>query len=204
MTCDWRHLARLPPHGFFAPGRTRELIRLLTLRSQSFGYCPRAKRSRSSTRAGVVGHLFETAHKAIAPTWQSGAYIRSCELSSVVECAHRNIARKTKGWLEHEIGHAAETRPARSQFRRCMQSPECCQKRRQFRHYFEATSSAGGRSVGAWPTVLPPLAGFAKKKLRRNATHGPFSLCSVACVLLQQRCNAVAEHPFTAAQGSGK
>jgi hypothetical protein len=28
-----------------------------------------------------------------------------------------------------------------------------------------------------------------------------FSLCSVACVLLQQRCNTVAEHPFTAAQG---
>src|SRR6516165_4163025 len=42
----------------------------------------------------------------------TGAYIRSCELSSVVERAHSNVARKTKGWLEHEIHHAAETREA--------------------------------------------------------------------------------------------
>src|SRR5215831_3874199 len=60
------------------------------------------------TRAGVVGDLFETAHNAIAPVWQPGAYIRSCELSSVVERTHSNLARKTKGWLEHEIHHAAE------------------------------------------------------------------------------------------------
>ena len=76
---------------------------LTFLGQQSFGYCPRAKRSRSNTRAGVVGYLFETAYKAIAPVWQPGAYIRSCELSSVVERAHCNVARKTKGWLEHEI-----------------------------------------------------------------------------------------------------
>src|SRR6516225_11489147 len=44
----------------------------------------------------------------------TGAYIRSCELSSVVERAHSNVARKTKGWLEHEIHHAAETREAYS------------------------------------------------------------------------------------------
>ena len=42
----------------------------------------------------------------------TGAYIRSCELSGVVERAHSNVARKTKGWLEHEIHHAAETREA--------------------------------------------------------------------------------------------
>ena len=81
---------------------------LTFLGQQSFGYCPRAKRSRSNTRAGVVGYLFETAYKAIAPMWQPGAYIRSCELSSVVERTHSNVARKTKGWLEHEIHHAAE------------------------------------------------------------------------------------------------
>src|SRR6516162_4707944 len=79
---------------------------------QSFGYCPRAKRSRGNTRAGLVGYLFETVHNAIAPVWHPGAYIRSCELSSVVERAHSNVARKTKGWLEHEIHHAAETREA--------------------------------------------------------------------------------------------
>jgi hypothetical protein len=80
------------------------------LSQQSFGYCPRAKRSRSATRAGRVGYLFETAHNAIAPIWQPGADIRSGELGSVVEGAHGNVARKTKGWLEHEIRHAAETR----------------------------------------------------------------------------------------------
>jgi hypothetical protein len=58
-------------------------------------------------RAGVVGYLIETAHKAITPMWQPGAYICSCELRSVVEGAHSNLARKTKGWLEHEMRHAA-------------------------------------------------------------------------------------------------
>jgi len=93
-------------------GLDRRHLSLTFLSQQSFGYCPRAKRLRSNTRAGVVGDLFETAHNAIAPMWQPGAYIRSCELSSVVERAHSNVARKTKGWLEHEIHHAAETREA--------------------------------------------------------------------------------------------
>jgi hypothetical protein len=84
---------------------------LLTfLSQQAFGYCPRAKRSRSDTRAGFLGYLFETTHHAIASLWQPGAYIRSCELSSVVERAQSNIARKTQWWLEHEIRHAAKTR----------------------------------------------------------------------------------------------
>jgi hypothetical protein len=39
----------------------------LFLSQQSFGYCPRAKRSRSATRAGLAGYLFETAHNAFAP-----------------------------------------------------------------------------------------------------------------------------------------
>jgi hypothetical protein len=81
---------------------------LTFLSQQSFGYRPRAKRSRSNTRAGLVGYLFETAHKAMAPMWQAGTYIRSCELSSVVERAHSDVARKTKGWLVHEIRHPAE------------------------------------------------------------------------------------------------
>src|SRR5262249_55871590 len=76
----------------------RRLLSLTFLSQQSFGYCPCAKRSHSNTRAGVVRDLFETAHKAIAPMWQPGAYIRSCELSSVVERTDSNLARKTKGW----------------------------------------------------------------------------------------------------------
>src|SRR6516164_8630219 len=73
----------------------RRLLSLTFLSQQSFGYCPRAKRSRGNTRAGLVGYLFETVHNAIAPVWQPGAYLRSCELSSVVERAHSNVARKT-------------------------------------------------------------------------------------------------------------
>jgi len=57
-------------------------------------------------RAGLVGHLFETAHNTIAPMRQPGTYKRSCKLRSVVEGAHNNVARKTKGWIEHEIRHA--------------------------------------------------------------------------------------------------
>jgi len=43
---------------------------------------------------------------------QPAAYIRSGELGSVVEGAEGNVVRKAKGWLEHEIRHAAETREA--------------------------------------------------------------------------------------------
>ena len=87
----------------------RRLLSLTFLSQQSFGYCPHAKRSRSNTRAGLVGYLFEMVHNAIAPVWQPGALV---ELSSVVERAHSNVAHKTKGWLEHEIHHAAETTEA--------------------------------------------------------------------------------------------
>jgi hypothetical protein len=79
---------------------------------QSFGYCPRAKCSFSNARASVVGYLFEPAHKAVASMWQPWPYICSCELGSVVEGAHSNVARKAKRWIEHEIRHAAETREA--------------------------------------------------------------------------------------------
>jgi hypothetical protein len=47
----------------------RWLLSLTFLSQQSFGYCPRAKRSRSNTRAGLVGYLFEMAHNAcVEPT----------------------------------------------------------------------------------------------------------------------------------------
>jgi hypothetical protein len=76
---------------------------LTFLSHQSLRYCPRTKRSRSNTRAGLVGYLFEAAHKMIAPMGQPGTYIRPGELSSIVEGPHNNVARKTKWWLEHEI-----------------------------------------------------------------------------------------------------
>src|SRR5262245_35115160 len=104
------HVERTACESFGSGSRVSALPFVLS--QQSFGYCPRAKRSRSTTRAGLIGDLFETAHEAIAPIWQPGAYIRSGELGSVVEGAEGNVVRKTKGWLEHEIRHAAETREA--------------------------------------------------------------------------------------------
>jgi hypothetical protein len=80
----------------------RRLLSLTCLSQQSFDFCPRAKRSHSNTRAGLVGYLFETAHNAIAPVWQPGAYIRSCELSSVGERAHSNVTR-----IGHVLRHGA-------------------------------------------------------------------------------------------------
>jgi hypothetical protein len=93
------------------------LGKLTFVGQQPFGYCPRVKCARGNTRAGVVGCLFETAHQAIAPTRQAGAYIRSCEVSGIVERAHGDLARKPKGWLEYEPGHVAETPEASSRFR---------------------------------------------------------------------------------------
>src|SRR5262249_38670721 len=55
--------------GSKAMGLGRRLLSLTFLSQQSFGYCPRAKRLRSNTGAGIVGYLFETAHNAIAPMW---------------------------------------------------------------------------------------------------------------------------------------
>jgi hypothetical protein len=94
-----------PPHSFLRQEGPANPSAATFLSQQSFGYCPRAKRSRSNTHAGVVGYLFETAHNAIAPMWQPRAYIRSCELSGVVESAHSNIARKTKG-CRHKLNSA--------------------------------------------------------------------------------------------------
>jgi hypothetical protein len=80
--------------------------------------------------------------------WQPGPYIRSCELSSVIEGAHSNVARKTKGWLEHEIRHAAETREAQLQFRRRAVTRVLGKKFCQFRQYFDLAWSGRSSSVG--------------------------------------------------------
>src|SRR5262245_2695547 len=81
----------------------------------------------SSPPAGLAGHLFDNSHKTIAPARQPRPYIRSCELRSVVESAHRNIARKTKGWIKHKMRHMALTGDGQSLFRRA-RSPNVCAK----------------------------------------------------------------------------
>ncbi len=71
---------------------------LTFLSQQSFGYCPRAKRSRNNTRAGLIGYLFETVHNAIAPVWQPGL-----SGASGVSCIG--------GGMKRESPHPAYKRP---------------------------------------------------------------------------------------------
>jgi hypothetical protein len=81
----------------------------------------------SSPPAGLAGHLFDNSHKTIAPARQPRLYIRSRELRSVVESAHSNIARKTKGWIKHKIRHMALTGDGQSLLWRA-RSPNVCAK----------------------------------------------------------------------------
>ena len=91
------------------PERPFKLIKLKKApagSARTFQY-PRTKHAGGSPPAGLAGHLFDNAHNAIAPVRQPGAYIRSGKLRSVVESAHGNIARKTKGWVKRELRHTA-------------------------------------------------------------------------------------------------
>jgi len=81
----------------------------------------------SSPPAGLAGHLFDNAHKTIAPARQPRPYIRSRELRSVVESAHSKIARKTEGRIKHKMRHMALTGDGQSLFRRA-RSPNVCAK----------------------------------------------------------------------------
>jgi hypothetical protein len=131
-------------------------------RQQSFVYGPGAKCPRGNTRAGVVGYLLEAAYQAIAPLRQARANIGSCEVSGIVEGGHGNFARKPKRWLEHEFGHAAETREASSQFQPREQSP------RIFRKTFcNATGRLWGRASRR-ERVLSP---YLQRKPRRNGAE---------------------------------
>jgi hypothetical protein len=100
---------------------------LTFLGQQSLSCRPRTKHVCSSPPAGLAGHLFDNAHKTIAPARQPRPYIRSRELRSVVESAHSNIARKTKGWIKHKIRHMALTRDGQSLLWRA-RSPNVCAK----------------------------------------------------------------------------
>jgi hypothetical protein len=136
------------------PDSTPPESALSFLRQQSFVYGPGTKCPRGNTRAGVVGYLLEAAYQAIAPTRQARANIGSCEVSGIVEGAHANFARKPKRWLEHELGHAAETREASSQFQPREQSP------RIFRKTF---CNATGRLWGKVMLRARAFRSFAKK-----------------------------------------
>jgi hypothetical protein len=90
--------------------------------------------------------------------WQPGAYIRSCELGSVVERAHSNVARKAKGVANTKsvmprklARHNRSSGGARSH-------PNVRQKLCDATNWrWREGQSAPG------PSVLPPLAGFPKK-----------------------------------------
>src|SRR5262252_3994942 len=98
-----------PPHSFLRQEGPRIPSAATFLSQQSFGYCPRAKRSRSNTHAGVVGYLFETAHNAIAPMWQRGpTYVRansaaSSSVRTVTSRASRRGGLNTKSVMPWEL-----------------------------------------------------------------------------------------------------
>src|SRR5215472_3250323 len=95
--------------GSKAMGLGRRHLSLTFLSQQSFGYCPRAKRLRSNTRAGVVGYLFETVHNAIAPVWQPGpTYVRansaaSSSVRTVTSRARRRGGLNTKSIMPRKL-----------------------------------------------------------------------------------------------------
>jgi hypothetical protein len=80
---------------------------LTFLSQQSFGYGPRAKRSRSNTRAGLVGYLFETAHNAIAPMRQAGAAFErdlEREVAAINGAQHNAVLGTMATWLARYTG----------------------------------------------------------------------------------------------------
>ena len=161
----------------------RRLLSLTFLSQQSFGYCPRAKRSRGNTRAGLVGYLFETVHNAIAPVWQPGAYIRSCELRSasssvrtVTSRARRRGGLNTKSVMPWELArHIRSSGGTRSH---ANVDTKLCQFRATSWRWWEDQSAPG-------PSVLPPLAGFPKKKPRRNGAEALDDEMETGCCLFR-------------------
>src|SRR6516165_10507277 len=104
------------------PGR--RLLSLTFLSQQSFGYCPRAKRSRGNTRAGLVGYLFETVDNAIAPVWQPGpTYVRansaaSSSVRTVTSRARQRDGLNTKSIMPRKLArHNRSSSGARRRLR---------------------------------------------------------------------------------------
>ena len=116
-----------PPHRFLRQEGPANPSAATFLSQQSFGYCPRAKRSRSNTHAGVVGYLFETAHNAIAPMWQPGpTYVRansaaSSSVRTVTSRARRRGGLNTKSIMPRKL--ARHNRSSSGARRRCGQRP---------------------------------------------------------------------------------
>ena len=95
----------------------RYYVRMQTLSCTSYQLGSITTTGFTHTRHSDIVHPVSSsqlteAHDRVRSFGGYNTYIRSCELSGVVERAHSNVARKTKGWLEHEIHHVAETREA--------------------------------------------------------------------------------------------
>ena len=86
---------------------------LTFLSQQSFGYRPRAKRSRSNTRAGLVGYLFETAHKAIAPMWAHSRRGHGVAQGWASKASCRSARTRPTAAADRPIGSSQRTRLAR-------------------------------------------------------------------------------------------
>src|SRR5262245_11201433 len=133
------------------------------LSQQPFGHGPRAKRSRRKTRAGLVGYLFETAHNAIAPIRQPGAYIRSGELGSVVEVrtvtsrARRRGGSNTKSVMPRKL--ARGNRSSGTNLRHTQLADDFAPQRRLGLPNGYGTAAAGGfnyaPAVRIWLGVFP-------------------------------------------------
>jgi hypothetical protein len=66
----------------------------------------------------------------------------------------------------------------------------------QFRHYFEATSWRWREDQSApGPSVLPPLAGFPKKKPRRNRAETLDDGMETGCCLFRHDMTKTYRHP---------
>jgi hypothetical protein len=86
------------------PGR--RLLSLTFLSQQSFGYRPRAKRSRGNTRAGLVGYLFETVDNAIGnrgPTYVRANSAASSSVRTVTSRARRRDGLNTKSIMPRKL-----------------------------------------------------------------------------------------------------
>src|SRR2546421_1759881 len=112
--------------------------------------------------AGLAGHLFDNAHKTIAPARQPRPYIRSREVRSVVESAHSNIARKTKGGIKHKIRHMALTGDGQSLFWRA-RDPECLRQNLFKARPFQNQLGVSNTSAKMRGNFSPMSAAFTKR-----------------------------------------
>jgi len=178
----------LPPAQFFCARKDPRIHQPLTfLSQQSFGYCPRAKRSRSNTHAGVsdTSSRRRTMRSRLCGNRGLHTYVRASSAASssvrtVTSRARRRGGLNTKSVMPWELArHIRSSGGTRSH---ANVDTKLC----QFRHYFEATSWRWREDQSApGPSVLPPLAGFPKKKPRRNGAEALDDEMETGCCLFR-------------------